>query len=194
MGMGVVVLETEVFVAEIEERLDRRIEGHAWSFSGFSLELRTRLFQMVDVKVGVSEDMNKVPRLQVACLGHHHRQQGIGSDIKRDAQEIVGTALVELTRQPVFRDVELKEHVARWQLHLRDVGDVPGAHHQSPGIGLVSDHLCHLTDLINRLTGRSGPGAPLVSVHGTQFAFFVRPFVPDADAVLLEVSDIGIAP
>ena len=30
-------------------------------------------------------------------------------------------------------------------------------------------------------------------VHGTQFAFFVRPFVPDADAVLLEVSDIGVA-
>jgi hypothetical protein len=47
--------------------------------------------------------------------------------------------------------------------------------------------------LVNVLTIRRGPRAPLVSVHRTELAVRVRPLVPDRDFVLVEVADVRIA-
>jgi hypothetical protein len=38
------------------------------------------------------------------------------------------------------------------------------------------------------------PGAPLVAVDGAEIALLVGPFVPDGDAVVLQVLDVGVAP
>lgn len=38
-----------------------------------------------------------------------------------------------------------------------------------------------------------GPAAPLVAVDGAEVPIGIRPFVPDFDAVLAEVGNVGIA-
>ena len=40
---------------------------------------------------------------------------------------------------------------------------------------------------------RALPGAPLLAVDRAKVALVVRPFVPDADAIGLEIGDIGVA-
>src|SRR5690606_16793226 len=41
---------------------------------------------------------------------------------------------------------------------------------------------------------RCRPGAPLRAVDGSEIAVFVGPLVPDGDAILLEIGDIGVTP
>ena len=48
-------------------------------------------------------------------------------------------------------------------------------------------------DLINDLAVVTFPGAPLLAVYGSEFSVFISPLVPDADAVFLEVGDVGIS-
>ena len=49
--------------------------------------------------------------LQAGHLSHHHRQQRIGGDVERHAEEDVGGPLIEVTGKPPLRDVELKQHM-----------------------------------------------------------------------------------
>ena len=56
------------------------------------------LFKMIEVEMGIAESVDKLPRLKVAYLGDHHRQQGIRGDVEGDAQKDVGAALVQLAR------------------------------------------------------------------------------------------------
>jgi len=48
-------------------------------------------------------------------------------------------------------------------------------------------------DLVDDPPVRRGPGPPLLAIDGAQFALGVRPFVPDADAVVLQPADVGLA-
>src|SRR5579863_3174847 len=48
-------------------------------------------------------------------------------------------------------------------------------------------------DLVVGPAVRALPGAPLFAVDGTEFAIGVRPLVPDADAILLQITDVSIA-
>ena len=48
-------------------------------------------------------------------------------------------------------------------------------------------------DLVDRAAVRCRPGAPFGAVDRAEIAVLVRPFIPDADAVLLQVADIGVA-
>jgi hypothetical protein len=87
---------------------------------------------VVAVEVGVAERVHEVADLQPGHLRDHVREQRVGRDVERHAEEHVGGALVELAAEPsgpAFRrrgHVELEQRVAGGERHLRDVGDVPG--------------------------------------------------------------------
>src|SRR5690606_40936237 len=54
--------------------------------------------QVVLIEVTVTEGMDKLTHLQIALLGDHMSQQRIGRNVERNAQEQVGTALIQLAR------------------------------------------------------------------------------------------------
>ena len=57
--------------------------------------------------------------------------------------------------------------------------------------GLERNLLDELTDLIDLPSIGGRPGTPLITVNRAQIAFVVGPFIPDADAMFVEVSDVG---
>jgi thymidylate synthase len=71
--------------------------------------------------------MAQVTGLEPRHLRHHLRQQGVGRDVERHAEEDVGAALIELATEHSVSDEELKQAVARRQRHLIDVRRIPGA-------------------------------------------------------------------
>ena len=83
--------------------------------------------------------------------------------------------------------------MARRQRHGGNVGRVPGRDDQPPRIGRALDVGDHLRDLVDDSPVRRRPRPPLLAVHRAEIAIDVRPFVPDADAVALQVGDVGVA-
>jgi len=110
---------------------------------------------------------------------------------ERHAQEDVGAALVELAGQLAVGHVELEQGVAGRQLHARHVGHVPGRNDHPARVRIVLDLIQHLADLVDVAAVRGRPAAPLVAVDRAQFALGIGPFVPDRDAVVLQVGDVG---
>jgi hypothetical protein len=154
---------------------------------------------VVEVEVRVAEGVHEVAHPQAGDLRHHVRQQRVGGDVERHAEEDVGGALVQLARQPAGsavvgrRHVELEERVARRERHGGQVGDVPGADDVAPGVGVGLQRLDDLGELVDRLAGRRRPAAPLVPVDRTELAVGVGPLVPDGDAVLAQPRGVGVA-
>jgi radical SAM superfamily enzyme len=54
---------------------------------------------MVEVQVAVAPRPDELPDAEVALLRDHVREQRVGCDIERHAEEDVGAALVHLARQ-----------------------------------------------------------------------------------------------
>lgn len=50
-----------------------------------------------------------------------------------------------------------------------------------------------LADLIDLPAIRRFPAAPLLAIHRPQFTLLVGPLVPDRHAVVLQVTDVGVA-
>ena len=98
---------------------------------GIAGELEFRLFEVVGVEVEVAEGVDEVADFEVADMGDHVGEQCIGCDVERDAEEEVGTALVELAGQARaalvagFVDIELEEQVAGGQSHFVNLPDIP---------------------------------------------------------------------
>ncbi|MNY81170.1 hypothetical protein D3C86_2225920 [compost metagenome] len=69
---------------------------------------------MVVVDVHIPAGPDELARLQANLLREHARQQRIGSNVERDAQECVRGSLVQLAGQLAVCNVELEEGVARW--------------------------------------------------------------------------------
>ena len=136
---------------------------------------------------------NEVARLETRDLSDHQRQQGIGRDVERYAEEYIGAPLVELTGQPSFRDVEQEQHVARRQRHLFDFPDVPCADDQAAAVGIIFDLLDDLNDLMDGPSVRGSPVAPLRAIDAAEVPLFVRPFVPDGHTVFVQPLDVGVA-
>ncbi len=61
------------------------------------------------------------------------------------------------------------------------------------GIGFVLEVVDELFDLIDHAAIGANPRAPLAAIHGAEVAVFIRPLIPDADAVFLEIGDVGAA-
>ena len=141
----------------------------------------------------IAEGVHEIAGFEAAYLRHHQREQGIGGDVERYAEENVGAALVELAGQFAVRDVELEERMAGCERHLVELADVPGRDDQAARIGVLLDLRDDFGNLVHRAPVRRGPRAPLLAVHRAEVALLVRPFVPDRHAVFLEVADVGVA-
>lgn len=193
MGMRVIALESEIGIFETEDILHLRINLHDRQRTRFAGYLETSLLEMVEIEVGVAESVDEIARLKVAYLRHHLEQKGVGGDVERDAEEAVGTALVELKTQLAVGDVELEKGMARRQLHVREVGDVPCADNYAARVGIVFYVVDSLGNLVDGSAVVVGPGAPLIAVDMSEIAILVRPLVPYPYAVFLKVMHVGVA-
>ena len=133
-------------------------------------QLQPGLVEVVEVEVGVAEGVHEVARLEVADLGHHHRQHRVGGDVERHAEEDVARSLVELAGEPAVGDVELEQRVARRQRHRLEVTDVPRADDVAAAVGVGADLLDDGGDLVHRPAVRGRPGPPLVPVDRAELA------------------------
>jgi len=106
--------------------------------------------------VAVAPCPHEVADLQARLLRQHVGQQRVGSDIEGHAQEDVGAALVQLAGQLAVSHIELEEGAAGRQLHLRDVGHVPGRDGHPARVGRAADLLQHLGDLVDVAAERVG--------------------------------------
>ena len=61
-------------------------------------------------------------------------------------------------------------------------------------VGIVAEGIDELRHLIDFASVRRSPVAPLVAVDRTEFPAVVSPIVPDADAILLQIPNVGVAP
>ena len=191
--IGVVIQEFEILEAEIKNRFDRRIDPHRRQRSRLASQLQPRLLQMVRVQVRIAKRVDEVTRLKSRDLGNHHCEQGVGGDIERNTEEHVAAALIELARESAAGDVELEQQVAGGKFHLRDVRHIPSADDHSPRIGISLDLIDDLRNLVNRFPIGSAPGTPLGSVDRAEIALLVGPLIPNRDAVLFEVANVGLA-
>ena len=117
-------------------------------------------------------------------------EQGIAGNIERNAKEHVGAALIELAAQPAVCNIELEERVAGRERHVIERCDVPRRDDVTARIRVGAQIGHHLGDLVDVLAVWSWPRTPLHAVDRPEFAVLVGPFVPDPDAVLLEVGDV----
>ena len=82
--------------------------------------------------------------------------------------------------------------MARRQLHCGHFSNIPSTHHDTAAIGRVFDLVNDLCNLVDGSTIAIGPSAPLAAIDGTQVSILVGPLVPDAYAMLLQPSHIGV--
>ena len=134
---------------------------------------------MVAVKMGITTGPDKIAHFQIALLRHHVDQQRIAGNVKRQAEEHVTGALIELAGELAVSDIELEERVARCQRHFIQLADVPGGNDDSARVRIVFQLVHHGGDLVNMAAIRRWPGAPLLAVNRAQVAIFICPFVPD---------------
>ena len=180
-------------ILEGEDVFHIGVQLHLRQLSRLSAELEVNLFEMIEVDVGVPRGVDEFARLQPAHLSYHHRQQGIGSDVEWNSEECVRAALVQLAGEPSVGDIELEETVAGRQGHAVHFAWIPGGHYHPPRVGVLPYCAYDLAQLVYAPAVRSRPASPLMPVHGTQVPVLIRPLVPDADSVLLEVGDVGVA-
>ena len=153
----------------------------------------------------ITQGMHEIARLQVTHLGHHQRQQRIGSNIERHAEEDITAALIQLTAQLAVGYIELKQAVARRQRllarrrigirrdrRIRQYRRVPGADHQASRVRVALDFFQHLADLVNHSAVRGFPATPLLTINRAQLALRGRPAIPDGYPVFFQVTDIGV--
>ena len=191
--VGIVILQREVLVLEVEDALDLGVDAHLRQRARVTGKLQLGLFHVVGVDVRVAEGVHEVLGLQPANLRHHHRQQGVGGDVEGHAEENVRAALVELARELSVVGVELEHRVARRQRHLIDIRWIPRAHDEPPRIGIALELLDEIGDLVDDTAVGGFPGAPLLAIDRAEVAVFVRPLVPNGDVVVVQVLDVRVA-
>ena len=192
--MGLIVEQLKVLVAEVEDRVHFSLELHARRGEGLPSELQLRLLQVISVQVGVPQGVDERAGLEAGDLSDHQGQQGVGGDVERHPEENIGAALVQLAGQRAIAHIKLKQGVAGRQGHLVQLRHIPGADQQAPGVRVVFDLLHHPGDLVYDRAVGAAPGTPLRAIDGTQFALLVGPFVPDGNAVVLQITDVRVAP
>lgn len=101
--------------------------------------------------------------------------------------------MVELAAEPAVLGVELEEGVAGRESHLIELGGVPSGDDDAAARRVGAEEVDGLGDLVYGCAGGVGPATPLGAVDGAEVAVGVSPLVPDGDAILVEVADVGIA-
>ena len=87
--MGIVADELEVLVLEIEERLDIGVDLHCGQGTGLTGQLELRLFDVVQIEMGITRGVDEVACLKACDLCHHLQQKGVGGDVEGYTQERV---------------------------------------------------------------------------------------------------------
>jgi len=191
--VALVIQHLEVFKLVVEDGVGFALDMQRGIGKRFAAELQRHLLVVVAIDVAVTAGPDEVAHIQVALLGHHVGEQGIAGDVERHAQKDISTALVQLAAELGFfawllrrRDVELEERMAGHERHLVELGHVPCAHNDAAAVGVVSQGLNDLLDLVNVATIGGGPAAPLHAIHGAKITVFACPFVPDGDVAFFE--------
>ena len=221
MRVRIVSDQLHVFVAEVEQTLDRRIQLQRGQGARFAAELKPYLIHVVRVDVGVAQGVYKVAHFETEVLGHHVNEQGVRGDVERNSQKDVRRALVQLARQLAVDHVKLKKGVAGGEGHLVNVPRVPGRNDVAAPVGVAANAFEYVAELVHWAV-RAGPKAPLVAVHWAQIAPLggkisvrsdargellhvdsvvvsrlriggKRPIIPNSDSVLAEVANVGVA-
>ena len=151
------------------------------------------MVEVVVVEVCIAQGVHENTGLQIAYLGHHVGEQGVRCNVEGNAQEHVGAPLVKLTVQASLRHMELEKCMAWHQRHVVKFPHVPRRDDDSSTVRIGFDALDGLLNLVDDSAVFRLPPTPLLAVHGPQVAVFIRPLVPDANAVFLQVLDVGIA-
>ena len=193
VGMGVIAIESEIIKPEFEDVPDLRIEIHAREGPRGAGELEACLFDVVGIQVNITKCMHERSGLQVADLSHHHCQQGIGSDVKGDSEKYIGRALIELTIELSVSHIKLEQGVTWGERHLVEFTNIPGIDDDATRMGLLSDEGNGPLNLIDYLTVRTCPGAPLLAIDRTQITVLISPFIPYSHPILLKIFHIGVA-
>ena len=196
--MGLVVLEFEVLEGERVDVVDGRVDGHGRERPRGTGELQTGLLEMVRVEVQVPEGVNKVTGLISENLGNHEGEQRVARNVERDPKKQVRAPLVELAGKSGpwgsrVVHVELKEKVAGGKGHLANLGDVPCRNNVAAGMGLVPEGGDETRDLVDRVAVGAFPSPPLLAVHRAKLSILIGPIIPDANPVLLEIGNVGVA-
>ncbi len=144
MRVRIVVLEGEVLETKSVNPADLRVDSHGGQGTGFAGELQFGLLEVVRVEMHVPEGVDEVTGLVVENLGDHHGEQGVARDVEGDSEEEVGTALVELAREPRtpslrLMHVELEKEMAGWEGHLVNLSHVPGRDDVAARVWLVPE-------------------------------------------------------
>ena len=169
------------------------MDQHARRIHGLAGKLDFRLFLMVGIEVQIPEGVHEFPWAEVADLCDHHQKEGIGRDFEGYSEKNIRAPLVELAAQVSFRDVKLEESVAWRQGHLLKLARVPCANYVPTAVRIFSNGTDHFFDLVYGTSVGFPPVGPLRSVHSTEVAIFIRPFVPNADLVFMQVLQVRLS-
>ena len=150
--MGIIALEFEVLILEVEEVLHIRVQFHLRQVPGLTRQLEFRLFDVVQVEMGVTRGVDEVAGLKARHLCHHLEQQGVRGDVEGHTQEGVGRTLIKLQRQAVACHVELEDGVTRGQRHLVHLCHVPCRDDHTARIRIVLQLVQHVLYLVDRTT------------------------------------------
>ena len=163
-------------------------------------ELQLHLFVVVAVDVAVATGPDEIAHVQIALLRHHVGEQGVAGNIEWHTQKDVSAALVQLTAQTAFaarcfagRHIELEKGMAGHERHLVELGHVPGAYDDAAAVGVGLEGMDDVSDLVDVVTARGRPAAPLHAVDRSEVAIGTGPFVPDGAAALLQPFHIAVA-
>ena len=192
-GVGIVVDQFEVLVGEAVNGFDLGVEAHLRAGAGLAGELFAGLVHVVGVEVQVAEGMDEFLGAEIAHLSDHHGQEGVGCDVEGDAEEDVGTALVELATEFAVGDIELEKGVTGRERHVLDFAGIPCANDVAAAVGVALEISDEVGDLVHAGAVSGRPVAPLRTVDPPEVAVFIGPFVPDGDLVIAQVGDIGFA-
>src|SRR5260370_316165 len=110
--MRMVVQQFEILEFEVVNVLNFRIQAHLRQGPGVASQLFFGLLDVVGVEVEVAKGVNERAGFEVADLGDHHGEQGIGGDVEGDAEENVSAALIKLATEFAVLHEELEERVA----------------------------------------------------------------------------------
>jgi hypothetical protein len=61
-------------------------------------------------------------------------------------------------------------------------------------VGIVAQIVQQLANLVERTAVSRRPRAPLIAIHWSQFALFIRPLIPNRHAVFVQIANVGVAP
>ena len=134
--------DLDVLISKVVNIGDLRVQLKFWKREGFPCDLEPGLIQMVVVKMGIAQCVDKRSGFEVAYLRHHVGEQCIRCNIERDAEKDISASLVELTVQFPISDMELEKRMAWHQCHRFKFANVPCGNDDSSAVRVCFDQDC----------------------------------------------------